>query len=490
MSSVIRFFKEFRSVFDSEDLLKENEQHANIVTATTMFNLFVVCLLVWVLSFFSVFKISINTMNLVLICSTILLLIPAIISFVIRGKGKYTKQLLFTSFIIMLAATDCILKNFVTLLIVVPIILAARYYTKRFTIGIAAFTTIAFIISTSLSVNVGLQDLTSYNLVIPKGTTITINKDLREAVTKIDVDEGQRLKNVFIHLFLPKFFVFNIIVFACVQISQSGKKMVEKQKELSEEGARIESELNIATQIQKHMLPSTFPAFPQYKEFDIYANMTPAKEVGGDFYDMFLIDENHLAMIIADVSGKGVPAALIMMTARTLVKNTAMNNKEYSVADVFNSVNRTICDGNVLNHFITSWFGIIDLRIGKIEFVNAGHNPPLIYTKKSNKFEYLKTEPNLILGIMDDIKYKKHELVLETGDRLFLYTDGVTEATNEIDELYGEQRLINYLNSNIELDVTATIKGIKEDINKFVGNREQFDDITMLEFLLKEKKEN
>ena len=262
--------------------------------------------------------------------------------------------------------------------------------------------------------------------------------------------------------------------------------MIERQKELSEEGAKIESELNIANAIQKNMLPSIFPAFPEHKEIDIYAEMTPAKQVGGDFYNMFLIDENHLAMVIADVSGKGVPAALIMMITNTLIKNTALNG--YSVDEVYYRVNNLLCEKNALNHFVTSWFGIFDLRTGKLEFVNAGHNPPLLYTKKNKKFEYLKTKPNLILAAMEDTKYQKHELTLEPGDKLFLYTDGVTEATSDKDELYGEQRLKDYLNNHIVQDIETTIKGVKEDIDNFIGTAEQFDDITMLEFLFKEKK--
>ena len=486
MSTVIRFFKEFKSIFVSEDILKENEEHANIVTATTMFNLYLICLITWVLTYFNVFKLGTELMNLVVLRATILLLIPAIICLVLKGKKKWLKHLLFTCFVIMLAIADSILKYNVTLVMVLPLVLAARYYNKKFTIVVAFLTTIIFIISTYMSVNLGQQDINSYNLIIPEGTTITINSTLRDAITQIDVDETQRLKNIFIHFLIPKLFVFSIIVFACVQVSQSGKNMIEKQKELSEEGARIESELNIANAIQKNMLPSIFPAFPERKEIDIYANMTPAKEVGGDFYDMFLIDENHLAINVADVSGKGVPAALIMMITKTLIKNTTLNG--YDVDEVCNRVNNTLCEKNDLNHFVTSWFGIFDLRTGKLEFVNAGHNPPLIYTKKDNRFEYLKTKPNLIIAAMEGTKYTKHEVILEPGDKIFLYTDGVTEATNENKELYGDERLQDYLNSHIDQDVETTIKGIKEDIDNFVGKAEQFDDITMLELLFKEKK--
>ena len=486
MSKVIKFFKQFRSFFISEDLLKENEEHANIVTATTMFNMYLICLITWTLTYFNVFKVEHGIMNIVLIISTILLLVPATMSFVLKGKGKWLKNVLFTCFVIMLSIADATLKNFVTLLMAVPLILAARYYNKKFTIAVSFLITITFIISTYMSVKIGQQDINTYNLIIPEGTTITVKSTLRDAISEINIDEVQRLKNVFIHFFIPKYFIYLIIAFACIQVSQSGKNMIEKQKELSEEGARIESELNLANAIQKNMLPSIFPPFPEHKEIDIYANMIPAKEVGGDFYDMFLTDENHLAIVIADVSGKGVPAALIMMITKTLIKNTALNGN--SVDDVFNVVNKQLCEGNSLNHFITSWLGILDLRTGKMEFVNAGHNPPLIYLKRENSFEYLKTKPNLILAAMEGTKYTKHEAILEPGDKLFLYTDGVTEATNKNEELYGEKRLQDYLNNHLNQDIEGTIKGVKTDIDNFIGNAKQFDDITMLEFLFKKKK--
>ena len=486
MSKFIKFFKEFKSIFSSEDLLEENEQHANIVTASTMFNLFLFGLIGFILVYLDIFKMPKETVTYVLIGATIFLLVPAIICFVLRGKGKYIKYFLFPSFILLLAISDCMVKSFISLVIVIPIVLAARYYSKKFTIIVSAITTIAFILSTYFGVKIGPQDLASYNLVIPQGTAITIDGSLRDTLSKLEVDETQRLKNSFIHLFLPKFILFNIVGFACIQVSQSGRNMIEKQKELSEEGARIESELNIANAIQKNMLPSIFPAFPEHKEIDIYASMKPAKEVGGDFYDMFLIDENHLAINVADVSGKGVPAALIMMITKTLIKNTTLNG--YDADAVCNKVNNLLCEKNALNHFVTSWFGIFDLRTGKLEFVNAGHNPPLYFRKKDNKFEYLKTKPNLILAAMEDTKYTKHEVVLNPGDKIFLYTDGVTEATSDNDELYGEKRLKDYLNSHIDQDVETTVKGVKKDIDNFIGKAEQFDDITMLEFLFKEKK--
>ena len=281
MDNVKNLFKEFRSIFITEDILEENEIHANIVTATTMLNLSLICIITYVLVYYNVFKLGLSTMNIVLGRSIIFLAIPSIICFILKGKGKWIKIFLFICLTIMLAIADSILKYNVTLIMALPLILSARYYNKKFTIGVAIITAITFCISAYMSVNLGQQDLNTYNLIIPEGTTIVVENTLRDSVTKINIDEYQRVKKIYIHFFLPKFLVYNIIAFACAQIAQSGKNMIKKQEEITKKGARIETELDLATNIQKYMLPSIFPPFPEHDEFDIYAQMTPAKEVGG-----------------------------------------------------------------------------------------------------------------------------------------------------------------------------------------------------------------
>ncbi|MBR3133221.1 MAG: SpoIIE family protein phosphatase [Clostridia bacterium] len=488
MEHMKNFFVEFKSIFSTQDVLKENEHHANIVTATTMFNIYIICIITYILVYFNVFKIGTTIMNTIAIRGFFLLVVPALFCFIIKGKNKWIKNVLFFSFIIMLAMADAILKYNVTLIIVIPVILAARYYTKKFTIAVAACTTIVFCISSYMCVKIGPQDLNSYNLIIPKGTTITVDSTLRDAVDNVDVDEGERVKNIFIHFFLPKFFMYNIVAFACVQISQSGKNMIYRQEEITKKGARIETELDLANNIQKNMLPSIFPPFPEHKEIDIYASMIPAKEVGGDFYDMFLIDDNHLAMVIADVSGKGIPAALFMMISKILIKNVTESSE--NIENAFNRVNNMLCDGNKIGLFVTAWAGVLDLETGVIEFVNAGHNPPLIYSNRTGTFEFLRTKPNMVLAGIEDTNYKKHEIRIEPEDRIFLYTDGVIEATNSANEMYGEERLSRFLNNSLNLSITDTIKELKNNIDKFVGKAEQFDDITMLGLKYRGKNDN
>ena len=243
------------------------------------------------------------------------------------------------------------------------------------------------------------------------------------------------------------------------------------------EKERIGAELNVATQIQADMLPRIFPAFPERQEFEVYATMNPAKEVGGDFYDFFLVDDDHLAVVIADVSGKGVPAALFMLSAKTLIKNHAQSRE--TPGEVFTQTNAQLCEGNDAGLFVTAWMGVLEISTGKFVYVNAGHNPPLL-KRAGGQYEWLKSRPGFVLAGMEGIRYRENTLELMPGDTLYLYTDGVTEATSSAQELYGEERLQAALNEASELPVSQLLPRIKNCIDTFVGDAEQFDDITML----------
>ena len=241
--------------------------------------------------------------------------------------------------------------------------------------------------------------------------------------------------------------------------------------------ARIDAELAFAKAIQHSALPSVFPPYPNRSEFDIWATMHTAKEVGGDFYDFYFVDENKLAFLIADVSGKGIPAAMFMMTAKTMLKSYAESGM--SVEEVFTEANEKLCENNEAGMFVTAWMGIFDTSTGLINFANAGHNPPLV-RHADGSFEYLRVRPNFILAGMEGVRYRKNELQLEPGDTLYLYTDGVTEATDSDNQLYGEERLQTLLNSYNASGVQAICDAVKADVDDFVGGAPQFDDITML----------
>lgn len=246
---------------------------------------------------------------------------------------------------------------------------------------------------------------------------------------------------------------------------------------ITAEKERVNTELSIATRIQANMLPSIFPAFPERKEIDIYATMNPAKEVGGDFYDFFMVDERHLAIVMADVSGKGVPAALFMVIGKTLIKDHTQSGKD--LGEVFTEVNELLCESNSEGLFITAFEGVLDLVTGAFRFVNAGHEIPYI-CKKDGKFEPYKIRAGFVLAGMEGMCYKCGEMQFEIGDKIFQYTDGVTEATNKDNELYGMERLTAILGENSSLSPTELLPKIKEDIESFVGEAPQFDDITML----------
>lgn len=267
-------------------------------------------------------------------------------------------------------------------------------------------------------------------------------------------------------------------------LAQSFRKMTNELKDyirnltrVTAEKERIGAELNVATQIQADMLPRIFPAFPDKNEFDIYATMDPAKEVGGDFYDFFIIDDDHLGFVIADVSGKGVPAALFMVIAKTLIRNHAQSG--LPVEEVFNNVNDQLCEGNKAALFVTAWLAKLQISTGEVTYVNAGHNPPVL-KKKNGAFQYISCEPGFILAGMEEMKYKSASMKLDEGDELFLYTDGVTEATDLQNQLYGEERLLQILNQRQDYGIAELLSNIEKDIDTFVGTADQFDDITML----------
>ncbi len=246
-----------------------------------------------------------------------------------------------------------------------------------------------------------------------------------------------------------------------------------------------EAELNVASSIQKNMLPCIFPAFPEHDEFDIYATMTPAKEVGGDFYDFFLLDDDHLVMVIADVSDKGVPAALFMVIAKTLLKNCAQSGD--SPKEILEKVNNQLCENNDAEMFVTVWLGKIQLSTGKMVCANAGHEYPVI-RHGNGEYQLFHDKHGFVLAGMENARYREYELTLEPGDKLFVYTDGVTEATNSARVLYGTDRMLRALNRAADSSPEATLTLVKADIDGFVGNAPQFDDITMLSFEMKRVK--
>ena len=242
------------------------------------------------------------------------------------------------------------------------------------------------------------------------------------------------------------------------------------------EKERIGAELDVATKIQSSMLPCIFPPFPERDEFEIYASMKPAEEVGGDFYDFFFIDNDTLAVVIADVSDKGVPAALFMVIAKTLIKNNAQSG--LSPREVFEIVNNMLCENNDAGMFVTAFLAFLDIPSGRFTYVNAGHNPPLV--RIGGRLSWLRTKPSLMLAAMSDTVYTQHEIMLSFGDEFFMYTDGVTEAADVDFDMYGETRLFELVDGLSGLPLEKFISNIQHSIDAFAANMQQSDDITML----------
>lgn len=272
-----------------------------------------------------------------------------------------------------------------------------------------------------------------------------------------------------------------VLAGAFLDMTQKMKEYIANITEITAEKERIGAELNVATKIQADMLPKIFPAFPGRTEFDVYAQMDPAKEVGGDFYDYFMIDDDHLAIVIADVSSKGVPAALFMVIAKTLIKNHALNQE--SLGDVFYKVNNQLCEGNEEGMFVTAWMGVLTVSTGSFEYVNAGHNPQLLMNNE--QYDWIHAKPGFVLAGMEGIPYVSDTIQLQHGARIFLYTDGVTEAQNPAHELFGEERLLQSLGRYGRLPLQQMLESVRGDIDAFAGEAEQFDDITMLAFEFK-----
>ena len=252
---------------------------------------------------------------------------------------------------------------------------------------------------------------------------------------------------------------------------------IKKLEGVTAEKERIGAELDVAKHIQASMLPCIFPAFPERSEIDIYATMEPAKEVGGDFYDFFMVDDTHLAIVMADVSGKGVPAALFMVIGKTLIKDHTTPGRD--LGKVFTEVNQLLCESNSEELFITAFEGVLDLVTGEFVYVNAGHEMPFI-CKAGGDFEPYKIRAAFVLAGMEGMKYRAGSMMLEPGDKIFQYTDGVTEATNINNELYGMERLGAILNKVKAGTPHDILPAVKKDIDSFVGEADQFDDITML----------
>ncbi len=262
-------------------------------------------------------------------------------------------------------------------------------------------------------------------------------------------------------------------------LSHKTLEYVDQVQRATAEKERIGTELRMANEIQESMLPHVFPPFPDRHEFDIYASMNPAREVGGDFYDFFMIDSDHLCLVMADVSGKGVPAALFMMISKTILQSCALLGQ--SAGAILEKTNEALCANNQVEMFVTVWLGILEISTGKISCANAGHEYPAVFNEgNSGEFALLRDRHGFVVGGMAGVHYKEYEFMMNPGDKLFVYTDGVPEATNLNSEMFGTERMVKVLNENPEATPKELLQMMRKSVDDFVGAADQFDDLTML----------
>ncbi len=440
----------------------ENETEANLYAARCLVICAFLCAAAWLLTVFRIFILPLEIVNPTMPVIIFFFLIPALICRRTGGKKGWVKYaILFCSVMGIFILSSAMPKHGV-MAWTMPLMLSCHYYSKKLSRMTLIASQILFSASIYIGMFVGEWDQILLDAAYYSGPRVITKEHLYDAT---------------IFFVLTRAAILLGLSFICTTLAERTRRLLERQAKDSEERQRIETELDVANRIQADMLPCIFPAFPERPEFDIYAVMNPAKEVGGDFYDFFMVDEQHLAVVIADVSGKGIPAALFMVIGKTLIKDHT--KPDISLGAVFSEVNDLLCDANSEGLFITAFEGILDLVTGEFHFVNAGHEIPFI-AREGEDYEPYRIKPGFVLAGMENMKYQAGSIQLAPGDKIFQYTDGVTEAMNGKEELYGMERLGSVLRMNTAKKPEELLAAVKEDVDVFAGGAPQFDDITML----------
>ena len=472
------FFGKIRQKLTPDEMFHETETQANKLGAIILLNSGIILGIIMILTALNIFPLSWESVFTPSIQALVEIAILMVACIIVKNDAWWLKYFLILGLVFVYARLDSMLTHKAAILMVIPVVFSSRYFSRRLTVFTSFLTTVVFFFSAYWGATHGLINL---NIVTLDEGTIMIATGgfLGDAIKNAGAGDKMLIKNTLLFDFLPKWLMFSIVSVISCNIARRGRNMVITQHEKDVKSARLEYELNLATRIQEDMLPNVFPPFPERKEFDIYASMTPAKEVGGDFYDFFLIDNDHLCMVIADVSGKGVPAALFMMAAKIIISDNAMMGK--TPAQILTDTNALICANNREEMFVTVWLGILEISTGKMTASNAGHEYPVL-KRQNGDFEFFKDKHGFVIGGMEGIKYKDYEIDLEPGSSLFLYTDGVPEAENAKGEMFGAERMLSALNRRKDESPEQIIKSVKTAVDGFVDKNEQFDDLTMLCF--------
>ena len=445
------------------NIFTTNEEKANRYTALCTLNAAGVAVLMWLLNVCGFFIVDQHLMNVAMPFGVALFLLPSLLVRVWKWDERLLKYAIMGCFLIGIGILNSALTIQLIMAWSCPVILSCHYYSPKFTHFTLIGVLVCMLCATYVGLYWGVWDSNMMRSVDSIGDAAFRAEFIRAATAAGD----NLLLRVFNFYYIPRAAIIIVVYLIGVTLSKRTHGLLKKQEEDNREKERIGAELHVAT--QSSMLPCTFPAFPEYEEFEIYASMNPAKEVGGDFYDFFLVDQDHLAMVIADVSGKGVPAALFMMITKTLLKNEAQSGA--SPKSVLESVNNQLLENNEAGMFVTVWFGLYEISTGKLTAANAGHEYPAL-KRADGSFALFKDKHGFVMAGMEDVTYSEYTMELHAGDVLFVYTDGVAEATDGNDKLYGAERMVAALNQKKDGDARELCETVRADIDRFVGDQE------------------
>ena len=470
-----------------EEVLRKNEINANIALAKGSFFTAIALLVIFILYVTGVFSVSQKGMLGIYISFPIY--IATLGTTILYTKTKMIekpgfKYFLIIQFIFIMFIINLLLPKHGILGWALAMVLVTHYYNFKFSLFAYISIVILMFIAIYGGMFVGEWDANlmggagRLGVIVVDGVEVSVDDvTLQQRISYLDAlkaDGDNRYLKTFFYYYLTRVVIISLIANACTGLSIRAARLLKEETEQLRTNQKMAGELEVARDIQNSVLPL---AKLESKRGNVYALMDPAKEVGGDFYDYFYIDNNHMAFVIADVSGKGVPGALFMMKTETLIKSLALTLKS-DTATILERSNVALCANNNTNMFVTCWLGILDLGTGELKYTNAGHTEPLLVTKDGAIF--LKGKHGLVLGAIEEAKYKENTFVLEEGQKVILYTDGVTEAHNPNNELFGDKRLISFTNKNIAKNTKDYIHNLRNELKKFANGSEQFDDITML----------
>ena len=468
----------------TKEVYIENEVNSNIELAKGCAFTGVVLIIAWILYLTGVFSVPAATIMIInIVFPTVIVVLESSLIYlkldVIRNPGF--KYFLIIQFIIVTFVLNMIIPKHSILMWAVCIILVSHYFNPKISLFTYIVASIAMLLAIYSGMLFGEWDsnlLNGANVITVNGVDVLTEEASFEQrvgwIKQLAAEGDNRILKAFLYYFLPRWLTFTLIAVISYSVSKRALNVLEIENMLTKDKEKIDSELNVASSIQNNVLPHELAGI---EKDHIYGVMNAAKEIGGDFYDYFHIDNSHLALVIGDVSGKGIPAALFMMKTETLIKSLTMTIG-FNTALIMKRCNERLCDKNESNIFVTCWLGIINLITGELKYTNAGHNRIII--QKDGNTEFLKSKVGVALGVFDTSEYYENSITLSDRDRLLLYTDGVTETPDADNNLYGEDRLLKFAKINRKSIPNEFVENLLDDINKYSNGAPQFDDITIL----------